>query len=101
MSETGSAPLEPGGFTVAVVTSHNPVEVSIQHLVLDIDPDDFFTTKDMPRLLEYPFDPTEAGCAIDDAGYEPTTGFQWTGTHWAAVIIPRDEAPPLPAGMLP
>ena len=89
MSETTAE----AGFTVAVVTSDNPVEVSIQHLVLDIDPYDFFTTDNMPRGRDYPFDLVMFECVIADAGYTLTTGLQWTGTHWAAVVIPRDEDP--------
>jgi hypothetical protein len=95
MSETNQ---EPGGFTVAVVTGHNPVEVSVQHLVLDIDPDDFFTTENMPRDRDYPFDPQEIWYAVSDAGYAPATGLQWTGTNWAVVVVPKDEAPPLMPG---
>jgi len=91
MSETSQ---EPGGFSVAVVTGFSPVEISIQHLVLDIDPDDFFTTDNMPRGRDYGFDAVDVGYAIEDAGYEPTSDLQWTGTHWAYVVQPKTD----PAG---
>jgi hypothetical protein len=77
------------GFTVAVVTGHSPVEVSIQHFVLDIDPDDFFTTEGMPRGRGYGFDAVKVQYAVEDAGYEPTSCLQWTGTHWAYVVQPK------------
>lgn len=81
------------GFTIAVVTGHDPIEISIQELALDIDPDDFFTTDNMPRGRDYLFDPTAVRYAIADAGYVATAGLQWTGTHWAAVVIPREDDP--------
>jgi hypothetical protein len=83
--------MEEAGFTVAVVTSHSPVEVSVQHLALDIDPYDFFKPEQAPRVRDYPFDLNEADSAISVAGYEPTSGWQWTGTHWGCVVQPATD----------
>ena len=78
-------------FTVAVVTSDSPVELSFQEFDLgpEGNPDDAFDTAHTPRTLEYPFDPDEADQVLHAAGYELCTGWQWAGTGWGAVVQPK------------
>lgn len=89
MSETTAE----GSFTVALVTGLDPVQVTFQEFSLgpEFIPDDVFDQAYAPRILEYPFSPDDAVQAVLDAGYERTTGWQWTGTHWGAVVQSKGE----------
>jgi len=91
MRKPDSPDAEPTGFSVALVTFFSPVQVSVQHLVMDLDPEDFFKPEQAPRGREYPFDLNEAGNAIADTGYEPTSGWQWTGDYWGCVVQPATD----------
>ncbi len=83
-------------FTIAVVTSFDPVAVSLQEFELGPGQaaDDLFNEASAPKGRDYPFDLIEADYLIDDAGQERTTGWQWTGQSWGAVVQRRTD----PAG---
>jgi len=80
-----------GGFTVAVVINDSPVEVSFQGFGPGIDPDSVFHPESTPKGSYYPFDLSEADDAIDDAGFEATGTWLWTGQRWGIVVQPRPE----------
>jgi hypothetical protein len=81
------------GFTIVVVTRYDPVEISLQHLGLDIDPAEAFHPESAPGGRDYPFDLNRADDLIHDAGYEATSGWEWTGRAWGAVVQPKTEPP--------
>jgi hypothetical protein len=89
----------PDAFTIAIVTSFDPVAVSLQEFDLgpDAGPDNVFDDVHAPKAREYPFDLNEADHALDGLGYERTAGWRWAGTGWGAVVQPmtgyigRDE----------
>lgn len=80
-------------FTIAIVTSAVPLQVSFQGFDLgpDSGPDVMFDDEHAPRAREYPFDLINADDLLDDNGYERTTGWRWTGTCWGAVVQPRTD----------
>lgn len=90
---------EAGGFTVALVTSCEPLQVTYQEFSLgtEFGPDDVFDQQNAPKGSDYPFDLIAADYAIDDAGYEATTGWQWTGSLWGAVVQRKEEGCGAPA----
>lgn len=82
-------------FTIALVTSYNPVAVTFQDFDLgpDSGPDALFDDAHAPRGREYPFDLTEADHQVHVAGYEMTASWRWAGTGrgWAAVVQPQTD----------
>jgi hypothetical protein len=78
-----------GGCTVALVVHERPVVVvAFMSYLPPWEPDDVFAGRHAaPRA--YGFDADEAEVQVLDAGFEMTTGWQWTGSAWGAVIRQR------------
>lgn len=77
-------------FTIAVITSYDPLAFAFQEFDLgpDTGPDDVFDDEHAPQVREYPFDLNGADDILGDAGYERTTGWRWAGRGrgWGAVV---------------
>jgi len=73
------------GFWLAVVGQGEPeTVVRFEHHSDGHDPDDYLDLGHAPK--EKKFDETAAGAQVADNGYEMTTGWQWAGSEWVAVV---------------
>jgi hypothetical protein len=76
-------------FTVARVTQADPVAVEFTGYQGDVQPWELFDEARSPR--HYGFDALEAERLVSDAGYQPTTGWTWTGDSWGQVVQRRES----------
>jgi hypothetical protein len=75
-----------GGFTIAVVRPDDPfgTRVDFTRYGADAVPDDLLDLRHTPGTRE--FDVDEAERQVRERGYKMTTGWQWAGTDWIAVV---------------